>query len=109
MLRITRRTATGLALAGLATGLSRRSSELWVENPDFPPPTAATAAQDLKRVRALFDAHLAHTYPELAKRIGTERNKAWVSRIDAMLTRTHAAFVCVGICTSRETRASRRS
>jgi uncharacterized protein YbaP (TraB family) len=44
-----------------------------------------------------FDAHMASTYPELRKRIGTERNKAWVPRVDALLARTHAAFVCVGI------------
>jgi uncharacterized protein len=44
-----------------------------------------------------FDEHLAKTYPELAKRIGTERNKAWVPRIDTMLARTHTAFVCVGV------------
>jgi uncharacterized protein len=44
-----------------------------------------------------FDAHLARTCPELHKRIGTDRNKAWVPRIDAMLARTHTAFVCVGV------------
>jgi uncharacterized protein YbaP (TraB family) len=44
-----------------------------------------------------FDRHLADRYPELRKRIGTERNKAWVPRIDAILARRLTAFVCVGV------------
>jgi uncharacterized protein YbaP (TraB family) len=44
-----------------------------------------------------FAAHVARSYPEVNSRIGAERNKAWLPRIDDMLTRTPAAFVCVGV------------
>lgn len=44
-----------------------------------------------------FARHVARLYPEVNNRIGEQRNKAWVPRIDAMLARTDCAFVCVGV------------
>ena len=42
-------------------------------------------------------AHVARMYPEMNRKVGVDRNEAWVPRIKSMLTRTHRAFVCVGL------------
>ena len=53
-------------------------------------------AGDLSGVEAL-DRRMERRYPDARKHIATERNKAWVPRIQSMLDRTRAAFVCIGI------------
>jgi uncharacterized protein len=42
------------------------------------------------------DAAMARDHPRLHDRMVVERNRAWVARIDAMLTAPGAAFVLVG-------------
>jgi uncharacterized protein len=53
-------------------------------------------AGDISGVEAL-DRRMESRYPDARNQIGIERNKAWVPRIQSMLDRTRAAFVCVGI------------
>jgi uncharacterized protein YbaP (TraB family) len=44
-----------------------------------------------------LDRRMERRYPDARRHLGTERNKAWLPRIESMMARTQAAFVCVGI------------
>jgi uncharacterized protein len=53
-------------------------------------------AGDVRGFEAL-DRRMRSLYPDARQYLGTRRNIAWVLRIRSMLSRTPAAFVCVGV------------
>ncbi|MEP7311748.1 MAG: TraB/GumN family protein [Pseudomonadota bacterium] len=63
---------------------------------DYPTALRSWANGDLKFQEAAVRA-LARQYPELTRRLGSERNAAWVEKIRGMLAEGNTQFVCIGI------------